>query len=875
MMQAMRAIREAEQLLQGSAGRVTEYDRLALREQIDNAKNALAGKNPPFSHCREFAAPDAVEFALRRYTMAPTYLPDGQAYTTYGLLDAMDWYRTRIDAPNLPHDKTPLASDRDPEQGGLFSAAEVRTLWKQAERNPLLTPVLDAIRTEADRLPLDKVQADYARCFAPDDYAAMNQTDCPWSSSETLVSFSAPAGTVRAQFRFTLPEEDNESDGLGHVWLDDLRLVSSTGEQPLPNGGFEEGLTGWELTPNCTLETRPGFCGTGHASLLLRNQTSRQRAQAATTAALRPGSHTLRFRAKIDGKLRHGLHIAVRFQDETGKVLGDYETDFNQKSWPTDVMRYNLTMQCCALLFAVTGRREYAEKAKFQMLHFLDNFCQGTEHWLAVNSRPGGSDAYGAVQGGRNLCAIAASYALIRSAGVFTPEEMRRFLALIDYQLHYMMDLRDRAALPRQQAQKNTSNWQTDMCIGTAMMVSVLPELPHRRVWWDNAYAVLRGQLEANLNPDGSWPESLRYHHAALEHFATYAQLLRRETGENWFAQPALQDMFRYSAAVQTPPLRYFGNRVTTPPFGDHALNDGKEYALLAAFLPDLQRAAPSLAETVAATWYAAGCGLPPLRGEAVIAQLLNVPDPAAVPQTPPELPEFAAFPQAGLYLWRGQRDYLAVMSSPQKIGHGHLDQGSFQWIVDGVPLVCDTGIEGYFDASTPWHLCSMSHACLQFHREPVAPDSAGAFINLSAGTYSAERGLCDTPVSSRVMEAGEWGMEIEVCRPGGPGRHRRRIERQGESLTIRDTVTDYDGLVTVSLPLAVQAIARQGNTLHCEGTYGVRFAVELLTPAEQVRWEQGRSTRFFPGEEPQAMTTHLRVTARAADGVTMRLRIE
>lgn len=190
-----------------------------------------------------------------------------------------------------------------------------------------------------------------------------------------------------------------------------------------------------------------------------------------------------------------------------------------------------------------------------------------------------------------------------------------------------------------------------------------------------------------------------------------------------------------------------------------------------------------------------------------------------------------------------------------------------------GVPLVADTGVEGYFDASTPWHLCSMSHACLQFHRPPVAPQNVG-FINLSAGTYSAEHGLCDTPYHSRLLDCRADGMTMEIPNPCGRGLHRRELNYDSRHgvLTVRDTVTDYQGLVTVSLPLAVETVSVQGNTILCQGFYGWRLRIELLTPAERVWIEPGRSTRFFPSPDPLPQTQHLRIEAQARDGVTLRL---
>ena len=49
-------------------------------------------------------------------------------------------------------------------------------------------------------------------------------------------------------------------------------------------------------------------------------------------------------------------------------------------------------------------------------------------------------------------------------------------------------------------------------CNIPASLMMVLPDYPDRKVWLYNAEAVLRAQLSVNLNQDGSWPESIRYH---------------------------------------------------------------------------------------------------------------------------------------------------------------------------------------------------------------------------------------------------------------------------------------------------------------------------------------------------------------------------
>lgn len=127
--------------------------------------------------------------------------------------------------------------------------------------------------------------------------------------------------------------------------------------------------------------------------------------------------YTVMFDAKQDGKFKVGMQIELTFFDKDGKKLGTREEHFNRKAW-LDVKKYNLYTQCDAICYWYTEDTTYAEKSKIEMLHFLDDFCQGAHHWLRYNERPEGSDAYGGVQGGRILFTIAVAYSMIRDSGV-------------------------------------------------------------------------------------------------------------------------------------------------------------------------------------------------------------------------------------------------------------------------------------------------------------------------------------------------------------------------------------------------------------------------------------------------------------------------
>ena len=133
--------------------------------------------------------------------------------------------------------------------------------------------------------------------------------------------------------------------------------------------------------------------------------------------------------------------------------------------------------------------------------------------------------------------------------------------------LRYMLDLRDRTEWTPYEAQKGCSNWQTDMCAGTGLMMMALPDFPNRHTWLNNADMILKAQLELNVNPDSS---SAGVHQVppcgALERFAGYAKAVDNVMGENWFETTPLARMFGYSIEMQTPGYAFFEGGVETLP---------------------------------------------------------------------------------------------------------------------------------------------------------------------------------------------------------------------------------------------------------------------------------------------------------------------
>lgn len=65
---------------------------------------------------------------------------------------------------------------------------------------------------------------------------------------------------------------------------------------------------------------------------------------------------------------------------------------------------------------------------------------------------------------------------MIRDSGVWNKEERERFYGLVSYMLRYLADLRDRTLLTKERAQRGSSNWQTDMHIGSSAIMMAIPD---------------------------------------------------------------------------------------------------------------------------------------------------------------------------------------------------------------------------------------------------------------------------------------------------------------------------------------------------------------------------------------------------------------
>ena len=977
-------IGEAKMCLTDLRPYTTHVAQLALEDMIQQAEAAVnQDENDacgllPFTTKREFGdwhwnKEDACQFAKKRYTMASVFFEPGKVYSTYGLEDALAWFKTQdLRKPlaaseineksyekqaceflsmaetceyyekicreflnNITYgnsigqcsnlagealsqalnqltkireentDITAIAkalaaclnalwelrlsrvvcSESNLESGGniLLSAAQMEEIRHKIESDSLTKGQYEQIKALADIASLEQRKSAYSALFATrDDYEQLNREFVIETSAGNRPSFAVPKGTVSASFALRLPREDNERDDLGHIQVWNIGLKVSEGE----NIHLDiETANSLEVNERETAVCKVTLCNktSDHEAVWIYDKAIAMRDDAI---------YTVMFDAKQDGKLKKGMQIELTFFDKEGNKLGTHEENFNRKAW-LDVKKYNMYTQCDAICYWYTKDTAYAEKSKIEMLHFLDDFCQGAHHWLRYNERPEGSDAYGGVQGGRILFTIAVAYSMIRDSGVWNKEEKDRFYGLVSYMLRYLADLRDRTLLTKERAQRGSSNWQTDMHIGSAAIMMAIPDFPNRKLWMYNSEAVLRAQLDYKLNADGSWPESPRYHFASLEHFSLYARLWERESGENWFISrnanmPGLIDMFRYPLYTQTPPYAYFNDCIATPPFGDHKLGNGTEFALYGLYCDQVAQYDRDIAQKMYATWCRAKKPVKGFWGESVTLENLmysSTLQGRANAQASLDLKSCASFPNSGIYVFRDhfgtpQENYLAVMSSLKNIGHGHKDQGAFIYYYHCIPVIMDSGIEGYFEASTPWHICSYSHAVMQFEAPPHGPiEKTAGFINLSAGTYSLERGWNDGPDCSKVTQLclndtndSCESISMEIKNPKGCGVQHRTItiNHLAETVTVQDTVMDFSGQVLFNLPILAKSAVQNGNEIFADGYYGVKIKITIHSNAEFVVIESGRATPMAPGANDRTDLLYLRIKATAEDGVAI-----
>lgn len=746
-------------------------------------------------------------------------------------------------------------SDIEPQSSLFFEGQSLQVLRDKINHHDVFKQEYHKLKAMSDEMSLADIQQLKVLLDENDDRASSNEQYKLWSTVKNQ-NFHVPEGTAYAKLSICLPAEENEQEGHGHVWIDNISIFSASGGYlPIKNASFEQGTDApdyWRPVsksgaPVMKWEDRNHYVYDGERSLYIENPTPDDCGvwEYTENLPIEQGAYTLSYYVKNDHLFKEGVQVVIAFKDEHGMSVAEQYVSINNHHSCYGPGGFNLTFQADALIYAVTGDKTYAQKAKERMMWFANDHLQGIEHWLIYKSRPYGSDSYGAVQAGRNAASLASAYSLIKDADVFTEAEYEYFLRQIDYWLHDLLDLRDRTELGPYYAQKDTGNWETDMCIGAAMLALAFgDDIPHARQWLHNGIVVIEGQLKYTLRADGGWPESIRYHFAVLNKLAAFGKALRHGTGRDWFAGNSyLKKMFAFAVEVQTPPYSAFGYRTSTPNFGDHEIGDGKEFGVLGLYVDEIAATDPELAARVHQTWVRAGRPFRPYWGESMaIENFFASYDDDDSEQVPLRLSSSDFARSWGMFQFRHhfdteQETYLALMANEKPLGHHHHDQGSFILYSNKVPLVMDPGVEGYFDTSRRWYGSSAAHSVVQF---------------LTEGQYT------ETP---RTSEQGAFFTNDEldvvsviVAHPDGQAvakqtRHVAYVKKDIEAFIVWDHIEgDIEGS-RFNIPIAAISSTIDHQVIESMGHFHMDLQTTVLQPAEAMITQE--FARSFPHVPP------------------------
>ncbi|MEG1442201.1 MAG: heparinase II/III family protein, partial [Oscillospiraceae bacterium] len=317
---------------------------------------------------------------------------------------------------------------------------------------------------------------------------------------------------------------------------------------------------------------------------------------------------------------------------------------------------------------------------------------------------------------------------------------------------------------------------------------------------------------------------------------------------------------------MQTPPCKFFDNNISTPNFGDHHLTNGNEFAPFGIYCSDIAKLDTNVADTLYLTWCRAGRPMGHYWGEAVAIENLFF---IGSNYTPKEnalvLSSTNEFKQAGITIFRNgfntqNEDYFAIMASPEKVSHGHFDEGSFIIYKNNTPIIIDPGIEGYFDSTKDWYVSSSAHNVVQFERNGGKKSTASPFtIDLETTDYSALEGFNDTARCAKQTSFSHNSkfdsITLEIKNFEG-GTHTRRVTflKNPGIYIIDDNVKDFKGLIRFNLLCATKNAQINGNCVSGIGYENIDLDVVFLGKTPDIKLEKGRCLKMFHCEKkPEA----------------------
>lgn len=630
--------------------------------------------------------------------------------------------------------------------------------------------VTNEIKETADKYNSLQLHSIY-QSLCNNDLESLGKLYSVWSNSGTL-DFTVPDNTSFAYMTIALANEDNIASNIGYAWIDQITITSLLGDKiDLPDSGFENEESKWKLTSPHDIESKivENCAYNGRKSLYLQNNSIESKGYwKSEMFELSEGEYSLEFYAKIYQNLTKGIKINIHFVSKDNEEIGRKSITYNTKSSLTLKHPYEKGYQACAIMYMLTDELEYALRAREYMMLSLDENLQGMDAIRVTNQRPNGDDKYVAVRQARNGNTLATAYSLIKKSKVISEdwELYNDYKEKINYFTFILTDLKDRTENKKEEYVNNSANWQLDMAVGTAMMGIAFYDIldsPGRII--SNGIYIVEGQMEFIVNPDGSWPEAVRYFGSSLERLSLFAKAIKHVYKIDWFNDENtinIIKMYQCFLQLQTPKL-YMSNSISTPVIGDSEQSHGEEFALFGMYWDEVFINNPEFSFLMFETWNRAGKSIPELYKESngtnmlqicFINPVFSVED---ISQYKYKLVNNHYLNDYGLFIIRNNEynpnTMLTFIANEQPLGHNHYDQLSINMYYENTPFIVDPGVGDYFSKINNTYISTGSHATVQFHdgknwvnSQPTSFDLKSSFINdlsvLSAATKAGSQDI-------------------------------------------------------------------------------------------------------------------------------------
>ena len=737
-----------------------------------------------------------------------------------------------------------LRCELEPKSNIFFAEKEMKEFKSKVKTVLVYSKALDRIKSASNRRgPVEQTKILEHALKQPTDYDKLNQHFTMFDSKFTTIrKEQVPPEAAYATLQFIFPSENNEASGLGHIWLDEITIKDETNvTREIPNGSFEQVTDGmpekWKFNvvkgnPILKVEERANYVKHGSKSVYIENPTKKDLGILESNKFKIPkdSAQIITYAVKQDGRVAPGqeLKCVVTFFATNAKHAEPLKE--TTLSWQKKSLVAGSSDQDSAIVYALTGDYAYAEKAKNNSVFKLNDFCQGLESWKRTNTRPDGSDAYGAVQGGRFGQTLATVMTFIKNTDLISTEEWDAITSQIDYLMASLIDFRDLSEASDDEIVWGTGNWQTDMALGAATLIFALGDkITHSKQLLNNALMLVKKQIDNGLIlfPDGSYNETVRYLGAILSKLAPFVKILRNCLGEDLMKTTDMWKLLEFLIQVQAPYSRYHKS-IDTPTYGDHNANSSAIFAYAGVFCDEVADFNISLASQLYDLWHYAGKPMPPFGPEDVhMVQFYVTCRQENYHNNPMILQSTTKYKNSGIHMLRNNYGrtnelLLTVMAGNQWLGHGHYDQGAIALTYNGINLVIDPGVYSYFDGTTRWFVSSQAHATVQFDNGSEEFYNTPRTSQVLAEDLSHPLDYLKVKVESK-QNHNHIGTLI---------RHVFYIKNGINAIVIYDEIVDCNLRSRLNMPVSAIAADVDGNCIDFKGHFDTHLQMIGLQPA-------------------------------------------